>query len=81
MDSHMEQGQRLRAALKPITREVEIETTMRDAGDNAGALLLLRQAIPCILHCVNRCGEKFPKMFLIFNGDFQSFCWGNKIAR
>jgi hypothetical protein len=38
-------------------------------GDDAGALLLLRQAIPCILHCENRCGEKFLKMFLleIFN--------------
>jgi hypothetical protein len=81
MGSHMERVQQLRTALELMTRKVEIETTMRDAGDNAGALLLLRQAIPCILHCVNRCGEKFPKMFLIFNGDFQSFCWGNKIAR
>jgi hypothetical protein len=31
--------------------------------------MLLRQAIPCILHCENRCREKFLKMFLleIFN--------------
>jgi hypothetical protein len=38
---------------------------MRVTGDNAGALLLLllRQVIPCILHCENRCEEKFLKMF------------------
>jgi hypothetical protein len=67
--SPMERVQRLRTALELLTRKVEIETTMRVTGDNAGALLLLRQAIPCILHCENRCGEKFLKMFLleIFN--------------
>jgi hypothetical protein len=69
MDSHMERIQQLRMALELMTRKVEIETTMRVTGDNAGALLLLRQAIPCILHCENRCGEKFLKTFLleIFN--------------
>ena len=65
MGSHLERGQRLRTALELMTRKVEIETTMRVTGDNAGALLLLRQAIPCILHCENRCGEKFLKMFLL----------------
>jgi hypothetical protein len=65
----VERVQRLRTALELMTRKVEIETTMRVTGDNAGALLLLRQAIPFILHCDNRCGEKFLKMFLleIFN--------------
>jgi hypothetical protein len=37
---------------------------MRVTGDEAGALLFLRQAIPCILHCENCCGEKFLKIFL-----------------
>jgi hypothetical protein len=69
MGSHTERGNRLRKALELLTRKVEIETTMRVTGEDAGALLLLRQAIPCILHCENRCGEKFLKMFLleIFN--------------
>jgi hypothetical protein len=69
MGSHTDRGNRLRTALELMTRKIEIETTMRVTGDDAGALLLLRQAIPCILHCENRCGEKFLKMFLleIFN--------------
>jgi hypothetical protein len=69
MGSHIERVQQLRTALKLMTRKVEIETTMRVTGDNEGALLLLPQAIPCILHCENRCAEKFLKMFLleIFN--------------
>jgi hypothetical protein len=53
MGSHMEGGQRLQTALELITRKVEIETTMRVTRDNAGALLLLRQALPCILPCEN----------------------------
>ena len=69
LGSHMERGQPLQTALELMTRKVETETTMRVTGEDAGALLLLRQAIPCILHCENRCGEKFLKMFLleIFN--------------
>jgi hypothetical protein len=69
MGSHMERVQQLQTALELMTRKVEIETAIRVIGDNAGALLLLRQAIPCILHCENQCGEKFLKMFLleIFN--------------
>jgi hypothetical protein len=69
MGTHAERRNRLRTALELMTVKVEIETTMRVTGDDAGALLLLRQAIPCILHCENRCGEKFLKMFLleIFN--------------
>jgi hypothetical protein len=63
MGSHMECVQQLRMALELMTRKVEIETTMRVTGDNAGALLLQRQAIPCILHCENRCGENFSKTF------------------
>jgi hypothetical protein len=53
MGSHMERGQRLRTSLELMTRKFEIETTMRVTGANAEALLLLRQAIPCILHCEN----------------------------
>jgi hypothetical protein len=51
--SHMEPGQSLWMALELLTRKVEFETTMRVTGDNAGALLLLQQALPCILHCEN----------------------------
>jgi hypothetical protein len=35
---------------------------MRVTGDDAGVLLLLRQAIPCILHCENRCGKPMLRM-------------------
>jgi hypothetical protein len=59
MGSHIDRRNRLRRALELMTVKIEIETTMRVTGDDAGALLLLRQAIPCILHCENRCGEKF----------------------
>jgi hypothetical protein len=54
MGSHMDRGQGLRMALELMTRQVEIETTMRVTGDNAGALLLLQQGMPCsILHHEN----------------------------
>jgi hypothetical protein len=35
------------------------------AGNYAGALISIRQGIPCILHLENRCGEKFLKMVLL----------------
>jgi hypothetical protein len=69
MGSHTDHGNQLRTALELMMRKIEIEMTMRVTRDDAGAHLLLRQAIPCILHCENRCGETFLKMFLleIFN--------------
>jgi hypothetical protein len=69
MGTHQGRVDRLRTALELMTQKVELETTLKITGADAGALLLLRQAIPCILHCENRCGEKFIKMFLleIFN--------------
>jgi hypothetical protein len=69
LGNHTERTKRLRSALELLTQKKEIQTTLRVTGENAGALMLLRQAIPCILHCENRCGEKFLKMFLleIFN--------------
>jgi hypothetical protein len=77
MGSHMERINRLRTALEIMTRKVELETTLRVTGKDAAALILLRQAVPCILHCENRCGEKIIKMFLleVFNhhsGDVKS---------
>jgi hypothetical protein len=46
-------------AMELMTLKIEIETTMRVTGDDAaGALLLLRQAISCILHCKNGCVER-----------------------
>jgi hypothetical protein len=65
MGTHMEHGKQLWMALELMTQKVEIDTTMRVPGDDAGALLLLWQAIPWILHCKKFCGDKFLKMFLL----------------
>jgi hypothetical protein len=51
---------------------------MRIIGDNAGALLVLRQAIPYILHCENRCGEKFLKMMFLLES-FNHFAGETKL--
>jgi hypothetical protein len=56
MGSHADHGNWLCTALELTTRKIEIETIMRVTRDDARALLLLRQAIPCILHCENCCG-------------------------
>jgi hypothetical protein len=74
MGTYDERVGRLCTALELMTKKIDMETTMRITGEQAGALLMLRQAIPCILHCENRCGEKFIKMFLLeifnhFDGD------------
>jgi hypothetical protein len=63
--SHMDRSQGLQTALELMMRKVEIETTRRVTGDNAGALFLLQPAIPCILHCENPCEERLLKMFLL----------------
>jgi hypothetical protein len=36
-----------------------------EAGNYTGAFISIRQAVPCILHLENRCGEKFIKMLLL----------------
>jgi hypothetical protein len=35
------------------------------AGNYMGHFISIRQAVPCILHLENRCGEKFIKMLLL----------------
>jgi hypothetical protein len=65
MGSHSDRIDQVLTALELMTQKVELETTLKVTGDNATALILLRQAVPCILHCENRCGEKILKMFLL----------------
>ena len=35
------------------------------AAEYPQAMIMIEQAVPCILHCENRCGEKLLKMLLI----------------
>jgi hypothetical protein len=60
--------QRLRQALELLGNLQEIQLQI-DAGQYAGAWILIRQAIPCVLHCENRCGEKILKMILLEGWD------------
>jgi hypothetical protein len=41
------------------------------AGNYAGVYITIRQAVPCILHLENICGEKFIKMILLEGFDAQ----------
>ena len=59
---------RLKNALELLGQLEEIELQL-DAGKYAGAWILIRQVIPCILHCENRCGEKILKMLLLEGWD------------
>jgi hypothetical protein len=45
--------------------QVASSTAIIEAGNYAGALISIRQGIPCILHLENRCGEKKLKMVLL----------------
>ena len=49
-------------------KEVECQI---GAAAYAGAWILIDQAIPCILHCENRCGEKILKMLLLEGWNFR----------
>jgi hypothetical protein len=60
--------ERLRHALGTLGNLEEIQLQI-DASQYAGAWILIRQAIPCILHCENRCGEKILKMILLEGWD------------
>jgi hypothetical protein len=60
--------ERLRHALGTLGNLEEIQQQI-DASQYAGAWILIRQAIPCILHCENRCGEKILKMLLLEGWD------------
>jgi hypothetical protein len=60
--------ERLSHALELLGNLEEIQLQI-DAGEYAGAWILIRQAIPCVLHCENRCGEKILKMILLEGWD------------
>lgn len=55
---------RLRSAIEVLLQMKEVECQI-GAAAYAGAWILIDQAIPCILHCENRCGEKILKMLLL----------------
>ena len=54
---------RLLAALESSTRYKDC-TDGKEAAEYPGAMILVRQAVPCILHLENRCGEKILKTLL-----------------
>ena len=55
---------RLRSAIEVLLQMKEVESQI-GAAAYAGAWILIDQAIPCILHCENCCGEKILKMLLL----------------
>jgi hypothetical protein len=55
---------RLKEVLEFLAEKKELEKT-EESANYPGALITIRQAIPCILHCENRVGEKIIKMLLI----------------
>ena len=59
-----ERRYRLLSALKAICRFKE-SATGHQAAKYPGAMIMVRQAVPCILHMENRCGEKIVKTLLM----------------
>lgn len=55
---------RLLIALQTCERFKEAQEG-HEASEYAGAMIMVRQAVPCILHLENRCGEKIIKMLLM----------------
>jgi hypothetical protein len=55
---------RVRAVLYSFEEAESMSKTIAE-GNYAGAYISIRQAVPCILHLENRCGEKFIKMLLL----------------
>jgi hypothetical protein len=53
-----------RAVLYSFEEAESMSKTIAE-GNYAGAYISIRQAVPCILHLENRCGEKFIKMLLL----------------
>lgn len=59
-----EKRSRLMEVLVVMEKRKELESSMT-AGEYAGAMIMIKQAIPCVLHCENRVGEKIIKTLLI----------------
>jgi hypothetical protein len=55
---------RLLCVLKSFQEAEVLEGTL-EHGNYVGAFISIRQAVPCILHLENRCGEKFLKMLFL----------------
>jgi hypothetical protein len=55
---------RLLSVLQSFQEAEVLEGTL-DHGNYVGAFIGIRQAVPCILHLENRCGEKFLKMLFL----------------
>jgi hypothetical protein len=55
---------RLEAVLRTFDEAELLEGTLEHC-NYAGAFIGIRQAVPCILHLENRCGEKFLKMLFL----------------
>jgi hypothetical protein len=55
---------RLMAVLRTFEEAALLQGTL-EHGNYAGAFIGIRQAVPCILHLENRCGEKFLKMLFL----------------
>jgi hypothetical protein len=59
-----ERRERIASVLRTYQKAQAMADTLA-AGNYAGAYITIRQAVPCILHLENRCGEKFIKMILL----------------
>ena len=44
---------------------MHIKAVLAHLSPAEGSFILLLEAIPCFLHCENRCGEKILRMLLI----------------
>jgi hypothetical protein len=64
LGSLSQQKKRLLTALKECERFKESKET-HEASKYTGAMIMVRQAVPCILHLENQCGEKIVKMLLM----------------
>jgi hypothetical protein len=63
---------RLLAVLRAFKESEALEGTLAAGAHYVGAFISIWQAVPCILHMENRCGEKFLKMLFLEGYDSKS---------
>jgi hypothetical protein len=77
MISYNKRIHHLRTSLELTAKNVSLKTMLIVTGENAAALILPQQGIPCILHCENCGGETIIKRFIL--EVFNHFAGGIKI--
>jgi hypothetical protein len=63
---------RLLSVLRAFKEAELLERTLAAGANYVGAFISIRQAVPCILHMENRCGEKFLKLLFLEGYDSKS---------